>query len=119
MLFSWFRTRRRRKLLAEPFPVRWNAFLESNVGHYPLLPPAEQARLRDAARVLVAEKRWLGRGGLFVTEEMKVTIAAQGALLLLGQERNYFARVRDGVVFPTEVRTPVAMEDWEGDGISD
>jgi MtfA peptidase len=84
MLFSWLRARRRRKLLAEPFPVRWEAILDRNVGHYPLLSPPERARLRDTTRILLAEKRWHGRGGLFISEEMRVTIAAQAALLLLG-----------------------------------
>jgi Mlc titration factor MtfA (ptsG expression regulator) len=118
MLFSWFRARRRRKLLAEPFPVRWGEFLNRNVGHYALLSEIDQARLRDAARILIAEKEWLGRGGLFVTEEMKVTIAAQAALLLLGADRGYFARVREVVVFPSSFRTPVAEDDWEDDELS-
>ena len=119
MLFSWLRARRRRKLLADPFPLRWTAFLERNVGHYPLLPPAEQARLREATQILIAEKEWLGRGGVFVSEEMKVTVAGQAALLMLGTDRGYFARVRDVVVFPTEFRTPVADDDWEDDFLSD
>ena len=120
MLFSWLRARRRRKMLAEPFPLRWAAFLERNVGHYPLLAATEQARLREITQVLVAEKRWLGRGGLVVvSEEMTVTITAQAALLLLGAERDYFRRVRDVVVFPTEFRTPVAGDDWEDDFLSD
>ena len=119
MLFSWLRNRRRRTLLAEPFPVRWTTFLERNVGHYPRLPPTEQARLGNAIRVLVSEKRWRGRGGLFVTEEMRVTIAAQAALLLLGSERDFYPRVRDVIVFPTEFRTPVAGDDWEDDFLSE
>lgn len=120
MLFSWLRSRKRRKILAEPFPVRWTALLEKNVGHYPLLSAPEQARLREITQVLVAEKRWLGRGGLIVvSEEMTVTIAAQAALLLLGGERDYYRRVRDVVVFPTEFRTPVASDDWEDDFLSD
>jgi Mlc titration factor MtfA (ptsG expression regulator) len=119
MLFSWLRNRRRRALLAEPFPLRWTAFIERNVGHYPRLSSTEQARVRDATRVLLAEKRWIGRGGLFISEEMEVTVAAQAALLLLGADRGYFARVRDVVVFPTEFRTPVADDDWEDDFLSD
>jgi Mlc titration factor MtfA (ptsG expression regulator) len=119
MLLSWLRARRRRKILAEPFPVRWNEFLQRNVGHYALLTPVEQERLRDIARILVAEKEWLGRGGLFLTEEMRVTIAAQAALLLLGDDRGYFKRVRKVVVFPTSFRTPVAEDDWEDDLLSE
>ncbi|MBY0513820.1 MAG: zinc-dependent peptidase [Gemmataceae bacterium] len=119
MLFSWLRTRRRRKLLAEPFPVRWEAILQRNVGHYPRLSPGEQALLRDTARVLVAEKQWEGCGGLFVTEEMKVTIAASAALLLLGLEHDYFARVDSVIVYPSTFRTPRPEDDWEDDGLSD
>jgi Mlc titration factor MtfA (ptsG expression regulator) len=119
MIFSWLRTRRRRKLLAEPFPVRWQGFLDKNVGHYALLSAAEQARLRDATRILVAEKRWQGRGGLFISEEMRVTIAAQAALLLLGTDHGYFGRVRDVFVFPGEFRTPRPEDDWEDDLLSE
>ena len=119
MFLSWLRSRRRRKLLAEPFPVRWAAFIDRNVGHFHRLPTPQQERLRDATRILVVEKRWHGRGGLFVSEEMKVTVAAQAALLLLGSDRGYFPRVRDVVVFPTEFRTPVADDDWEDDGLSE
>jgi Mlc titration factor MtfA (ptsG expression regulator) len=119
MFLSWLRARRRRKLLAEPFPVRWGSFFDRNVGHYPLLSPPERDRLRDLARILVAEKRWLGRDGHFISEEMKVTVAAQAALLLLGADHGYFARVRDVVVFPSEFRTPMADDDWEDDGLSE
>ena len=119
MLLSWLRARRRRKLIAEPFPIRWSGFLERNVGHYARLSEPEQARVRDVMRVLIAEKNWLGRGGLFISEEMTVTIAAQAALLLIGDDRGYYRRVRDIVVFPTTFRTPVAEDDWEDDELSD
>lgn len=120
MVFSWWRKRRRQKLLAEPFPAWWLPHLERNVGHYPRLTPAEQSRLQDITRILIAEKQWLARGGLLsVTEEMRVTIAAQAALLLLGADRGYFPRVQRVVVFPTEFRTPVAGDDWEDDFLSD
>lgn len=119
MIFSWLRARRRRKLLANPFPVRFAAIIERNVGHYALLPTALQAKVRDATTVLLAEKQWLGRGGLFVSEEMRVTVAAQAALLLLGRDGDYFDYVREVVVFPTTFRTPRAEDGWEDDFLSD
>ena len=119
MLFSWLRNRRRRKLLAEPFPLRWEPFLRTNVGHYALLSEAEQSRLRDIARILIAEKQWEGCNGLYVTEEMKVTIAAEAALLLLGIEHDYYARVASVVVYPGRFRTPRPEDDWEDDELSD
>ena len=119
MLFSWLRRRRRRKLLAEPFPVRWEPFLGANVAHYSHLSDPERVRLRDIARVLIAEKQWEGARGLYVTEEMKVTIAAQAALLLLGLDHDYYARVDSIVVYPGRFRTPVREDAWEDDELSD
>jgi Mlc titration factor MtfA (ptsG expression regulator) len=119
VIVSWLRARRRRKLLAGPFPLRWQAIVERNVGHFAALPAALQDRLRDTTRILLAEKEWLGRGGHFITEEMRVTVAAQAALLLLGNSRDYFRRTREVVVFPTEFRTPVAADGWEDDFLSD
>ncbi|MCE9564866.1 MAG: zinc-dependent peptidase [Planctomycetes bacterium] len=119
MVFSWLRSRRRRNLLAEPYPVRWDIFIDRNVAHFKLLSSPEQDKLRDITRILIAEKRWQGRSGLFVTEEMKVTIAAQAALMLLGDDHGYFRRVRDVFVFPTEFRTPRREDDWEDDFLSE
>ena len=118
-MFSWFRDRRRRKLLAEPFPIRWDAILRHNVWHYPRLSAAEQAKLRDITRILVAEKEWEGCKGLWVNEEMKVTIAAQAALLILNLDHDYYARVPSIVLYPDSFRTPVAEDGWEDDELSD
>src|SRR6516162_8906369 len=80
MIFSWLRNRRRRKLLARPFPAAWLEYLNKNVAHYRFLSPAEQAKLRDDLRIFVAEKNWEGCGGLAMTDEVRVTIAAQACL---------------------------------------
>jgi Mlc titration factor MtfA (ptsG expression regulator) len=118
-MFGFFRDRRRRKLLAEPFPPHWEVLLRRNVGHYPRLSDAERAKVRDIARVLVAEKSWEGVGGLVATEEIRLTVAAQAALLLLGREHDYYARVAAVVVYPGAFRTPVEEDGWEDDGLSE
>ena len=48
-------------------------------------------------RIFLAEKNWEGCGGLRMTDEIKVTIAAQACLLLLGMERRL---LRPGAVDP-------------------
>jgi Mlc titration factor MtfA (ptsG expression regulator) len=106
MLFSWLQRRRRRKLLAQPFPDAWLNYLHKNVAHYKFLTEAEQARLRDDLRIFVAEKSWEGCGGLQMTDEIKVTIAAQACLLVLGLEHNYYDRVLSILVYPHGYRAP-------------
>jgi len=119
-MFGFFRSRRRRKLLAEPFPSWWDAILARNVGHFPLLSAPEQAMLRDITRILIVEKGWEGCGGLHVTDEIKVTVAALAALLLIGfDDHDFFARVPSVVVYPSDFRTPQAEDDWEDDELSD
>src|SRR5262249_37909600 len=118
-MLSFFRRRRRRKLLAEPFPPWWEAILKRNVGHYARLTPEEQGKIRDTARILIAEKNWEGVGGLFITDEIKVTVAAQAALLLLGIDHDYYARVTSIVVYPKSFRTPNPEDGWEDDELSD
>jgi Mlc titration factor MtfA (ptsG expression regulator)/Zn-finger nucleic acid-binding protein len=106
MLISWLWKRRRRQLLAVPFPADWLSYIQKNVALYSLLTEAERARLRDDLRIFVAEKTWEGCGGLTITDEIKVTVAAQACLLLLGIEHDYFGRLRTILVYPAGYRPP-------------
>lgn len=103
MIFSWFRKRRRRKLLAEPFPEEWLPWLEG-MPFYQGLEPEEREGLHDILRVIIAEKSWEGCGGLEITEEMQVVISAQAALLILHVDHDYFRRVKSILVYPTAYR---------------
>src|ERR1051326_201938 len=66
------RKRRRARLLRQPFPDVWHAYLRTNVAVYNILATEDQAKLRDTLRILIAEKRWEGCGGLNITEEIQV-----------------------------------------------
>ncbi len=122
MTFSWLRTRRRKKLLAEPFPAPWLGYLAGNVRHYRYLEPSRQAVVRNVVRVFVAEKHWAGGGGLSVSEEMKVTVAAQASLLVLGfPQLYYYDHVPSIILYPRAYVLPrrvqhnyfIVREDWE------
>jgi len=100
--------------MADSFPDAWFQFLKSNVFHYQLLNDAERTRLENDARIVVAEKTWEGCGGLTVTDEMKVTIAGQACLMLLGREHNYFRRISTILIYPSAFRT--IDEGWQYEG---
>jgi Mlc titration factor MtfA (ptsG expression regulator) len=105
-MFDWWRERRRDKILAQAFPAEHVAVLERNVKHYGRLLPAEQRRLRDLVQVFVAEKSWEGCGGLELTDEMKVTIAAQACLLVLELPHRLYENVDSILVYPSTVVRP-------------
>ncbi len=106
MLFTWLKNRRRRQLLATPFPATWLEYLERNVTHYAYLSETEQAKLRDDLRVFIAEKNWEGCGGLVLTDEIRVTIAAQACLLVLAMPHQFFPLVPSILVYPRGFRAP-------------
>jgi len=100
MVFSWLRTRRREKLLAEPFPDAWLAVLQQKVPQYRRLANDDQSRLRDLVRLMIAEKNWEGCGGLVLTDEIKVTIAALACLLILHRDLDDYGRLFSILVYP-------------------
>jgi len=108
------RDRRRARILQEPFPSLWQEYLQSNVAVYSVLPTDKQEQLRDALHIFVAERHWEGCGGLSMTDEIKVTIAAQACLLLLGMEHDYFSHVPSILVYPGGFRSGEARPIYPG-----
>ena len=91
---------RRHRLQNLPFPEAWRAILQKNVPYYAKLPEADRKELKGHIQVLVAEKNFEGCGGLEMTEEIRVTIAAQAGILLLHREPHYYPDLRSILVYP-------------------
>jgi len=105
-MFGWWKRRRRRRLRQDPFPDSWLAILQRNVEHYARIPAAAQRELRARTQVLVAEKNWEGCNGLLLNDEIRVTIAAQISLLVLGLADQYFDAVLSILIYPDEYVAP-------------
>src|SRR5438067_9139316 len=113
MFFSSRKRSKREELLAAPFPEAWLQPLHENVLLSRLLPEPQQARLRDAVRLFIAEKFWEGCAGLTLTDEIKVTIAGNACLLLLGLDDYYFDELATVLVYPGGF---LMVHDDSGDG---
>lgn len=111
MLFSWLKNRRRKTLSAQPFPTQWLSYLQTNVGHYRFLSDQEQSKLRDMLRVFISEKNWEGCGGLVITDEIQVTIAAQACILILGLDHDYLSAVTTILVYPHGFIVPNSVQE--------
>ncbi len=110
MIFGWWARRRRLKRLAKPVPETWAAHLERDLEHWSRLTDDDRARLLDIARVLMAEKRWEGCGGLDLTETMCLTLAVQAGTLLLGLDHDYYRNVQSVLVYPHGYEIPQRHE---------
>ena len=90
MLFSWLKSHRRTELLSESLPSLWRTYLQENVRQFDYLDPRRKMAVEQMVQVFVAEKRWDGGAGIEVTEEMKVTVAGQAAIMALGMDEPYY-----------------------------
>jgi Mlc titration factor MtfA (ptsG expression regulator) len=105
-MLQWLSRLRFGKGDESPFPEAWEGIVRSNVAHYCMLDPAEQAALKTLIRRFIAGKYWEGCGGLELTDEIRVTISAQACLLLLGLPHELYRNVLSILVYPSTVVPP-------------
>src|SRR5512139_3152361 len=103
MVFSFFENRKRKRILETPFTSDWRSSLETNMAHFRHLAGDERHRLEQLVQIFVAEKSWEGCGGLDLTDEIRVTIAGQACLLVLGLEHVLYRNVETILVYPSTV----------------
>jgi MtfA peptidase len=82
-MFDWWRRLSRAQVIAEPFPERFRTLLRRRVPCAELLDEAELNKLEALVRIFNSEKTFEAAGGLALTEEIRVVIAARACLLVL------------------------------------
>ncbi len=92
--------RRREAIGSRPFPKTWLEIIRRNIALYRFLDKELQDQLLKHVQVFLAEKRFEGCGGLEITDEIRVTIAAQACFLLLNREATYYPALRAVLVYP-------------------
>lgn len=101
----------RAKLRARPFPDAWRHILEKTVPLYRRLPRADREELHGHVHVFLHEKRFEGCAGLPVTDEIRLTIAAQACVLLLHRDTDYFPGLSSILIYPTTYVAPVVRHE--------
>jgi MtfA peptidase len=91
---------RRRRLKHRPFPKEWKSHLHHNVPYYNRLPEHDKRELEQHIQVFLAEKYFEGCAGLKITDEIRLTIAAQACMLLLHRDTDYYRGLRTILVYP-------------------
>lgn len=85
-MFGFLRRLRNQRIWATPFPAAWSEILDRRVPYVRSLDAQDRAWLEDLIQVFLHDKTFEGANGLEVTDEMRVSVAAQACLLLLGDE---------------------------------
>ncbi len=95
-----FKKRRRNRYRNRPWPPAWGQYILANVPIIQTLTPAELTSLQGHIQIFLAEKRFEGCGGLEMTDEIRVTVAAQACLLQLHREGDCYPKLHEVLVYP-------------------
>ena len=91
---------RRHRLRRRPFPAAWREILRRRVPYFHRMPADLQLQLKRHMQVFLAEKSFVGCAGLEITDEMRVTVAAQACLLLLNRRTDYYPKLSQILIYP-------------------
>jgi len=113
--------RRRARLAKTPLRADWLAVVERKVPYYGLLSPADRRELQGLVQIFLAEKHFEGCDGLEITDEIRLTIAAQACMLLLHRTTDMYPLLQSILVYPHAFVAPlkerapggVVIEDFE------
>jgi len=95
------RNRRLKQSAAMPFPDEWERILERNISLYRYLPDALREQFHNDIKIFITEKHFEGLGGLELTDEIKVTIAAEASMLLLNRKNSDYSGLSSILVYPS------------------
>jgi MtfA peptidase len=108
------RNRRINQSAMMPFPDEWESILDKNVSLYRYLPDALREQLHNDIKIFINEKHFEGLGGLEITDEIKVTIAAEASMLLLNRKNSDYPKLSSILVYPSAYVTKQSTAVGEG-----
>ncbi|MEZ9537028.1 zinc-dependent peptidase [Shewanella sp. 10N.286.51.B8] len=92
--------KRRQQLMTRPFPKAWRQILKRRLPYFHALPTDLQLQLKKLIQIFIDEKQFVGCDGFNITDEVRVTIAAQACLLLLNRKTNFYPKLKQILVYP-------------------
>ena len=92
--------RRRRRILAQPFPAAWEAVLQGDVAFFRALSPAEQVRFRREVQTFIGEKRITGIR-TEVDTRTRVLAAASAVIPIFGFPEWEWDQISEILIYPS------------------
>jgi len=90
----------RDKIRSLPFKKEWRKIIQQRMPYFRQMPADLQLQLKQHIQVFLAEKNFIGCNGIKITDEIRITVAAQACLLLLNRKTDYYAKLQTILVYP-------------------
>ena len=101
--------RKRRRILAEPFPAEWEAVLQQEVVFFRVLPEEDKRRFRREIQVFLGEKLITGIGSP-LDEKTRVLVASGAVIPIFGFPEWEWDQIREVLVYPDRFNQQHAFE---------
>jgi len=101
VLVLWIQRFRLRRAIEAPFPPQWVAILERNIQVYRELPMPLRLQLRKLIKQFLHQKQFSGAAGLEISDEIRVTIAAQACMLQLNRSDGLYPNLTYILIYPS------------------
>jgi Mlc titration factor MtfA (ptsG expression regulator) len=101
VLALWIPRFRLKRAVEAPFPEEWVEILERNIQVYRDLPMPLRLQLRRLIKQFLHQKHFSGAAGLELTDEMRVTIAAQASMLHLNRRGDLYPKLKYILIYPS------------------
>jgi len=105
---------RRRVIVGKDFPPEWQSIVESRLPFVCKLDPHLQAQLQNRIKLFLARMKFYGCNGLQISDEIRVTIAAEACLLLLNRKTRVYPGLRYILVYPSAFKTDDQQHNPDG-----
>ena len=96
----YYREFKRNQARRLPFKQQWRKIIQKRMPYFKTMPTHLQLQLKQHIQVFLAEKRFIGYNGIEISDEIRVTIAAQACLLLLNRKTDYYPKLKTILVYP-------------------
>ncbi len=87
-------------------PPQWISILENRVPFYATIDAALRDLFLNRLKIFVWEKTWIEAGGMEITDEVKVVVAATAVRLGLYLDDDIYNRLTEIVVYPSHYHHP-------------
>jgi len=95
-----WREYQRNKIRRQPFKKSWRKIIQRRMPYFGQMPTDLQLQLKQHIQVFLAEKNFVGCNGVEITDEIRITIAAQACLLLLNRKTDFYPKLQTILVYP-------------------
>ena len=105
---------RRRYILGKPFPADWQVIVDRRLPFLHKLDSQLQNQLRNRIQLFLRRMKFYGCDGLQITDEIRVTIAAEACLLLLNRKTRVYPKLRYILVYPSAFKSGGKQHNEDG-----